>query len=336
MSFSIYKASAGAGKTYRITGEYLKIILSEIKNYRTILAVTFTNKAAGEMKSRIVEELNKLASGNNSNYIDELTEHLNVNKDQLKDRASKVLRHLIHDYGRFNVKTIDSFFQEILKSFTRETGLSFGFEIELNNTIVLEQAVDILIKEVDTNKELSGWLSEFAISRIKDGKNWDMRQELISLGKQLFVESFQTNNEIFDTQFSDKKLIDEYLNDINGITDKFENKMDEYTDSVFNTLKASGIPVKDFKYGDKGFISFFNRAKKRAYDNPSKRVLSYIDKPDTVGKTNAATDIFTEQILPILKSAIEYQENNLAMYNSANVIKKTHTLRVFCLISEKR
>jgi ATP-dependent exoDNAse (exonuclease V) beta subunit len=336
MSFSIYKASAGAGKTYRITGEYLKIILSEIKNYRTILAVTFTNKAAGEMKSRIVEELNKLASGNNSNYIDELTEHLNVNKDQLKDRASKVLRHLIHDYGRFNVKTIDSFFQEILKSFTRETGLSFGFEIELNNTIVLEQAVDILIKEVDTNKELSGWLSEFAISRIKDGKNWDMRQELISLGKQLFVESFQTNNEIFDTQFSDKKLIDEYLNDINGITDKFENKMDEYTDSVFNTLKASGIPVKDFKYGDKGFISFFNRAKKRAYDNPSKRVLSYIDKPDTVGKTNAATDIFTEQILPILKSAIEYQENNLAMYNSANVIKKnTYSLGVLSDIRKK-
>ncbi len=336
MSFSIYKASAGAGKTYRITGEYLKIILSEIKNYRTILAVTFTNKAAGEMKSRIVAELNKLASGNESNYIEELTGHLNISKDQLKDRALKVLRHLIHDYGRFNVKTIDSFFQEILKSFTRETGLSFGFEIELNNAIVLEQAVDILIKEVDTNKELSAWLSEFAVSRIKDGKNWDMRKELISLGKQLFVESFQTNNEIFDTQFSDKKLIDEYLNNINYITSEFEEGMDKFTDSVFNILKTNGIPVKDYKYGDKGFISFFNRIKKKTYDNPSARVLSYIEKPDTVGKTNAATDIFIEHILPILKSAIEYQEKGIVKYNSANVIKKnTYSLGVLSDIRKK-
>src|SRR5690606_35791412 len=108
----VIKASAGSGKTHRLTGEYLRLLFSAPNNHRHILAVTFTNKATDEMKSRIVEELYRLASGADSSYLAELMDDFSMRQEDVRTKAKTVLETILHDYSSFSISTIDRFFQQ--------------------------------------------------------------------------------------------------------------------------------------------------------------------------------------------------------------------------------
>ena len=127
---TIYRASAGAGKTHKLTGEYLMLLFSQPGAYRRILAVTFTNKATDEMKTRIVQELYHLASGRASDYIQLLSSAYSLTERQVREQARKILVAILHDYSAFNISTIDRFFQQTMRAFTREIGLQGGYGIE--------------------------------------------------------------------------------------------------------------------------------------------------------------------------------------------------------------
>lgn len=119
----IIRASAGSGKTHRLTGEYMNLLFSKPFNHRHILAVTFTNKATNEMKTRILETLNQLASGKESNYIAEIQKENHFSEEQIRKNAKLVLKNILHDYNRFSISTIDSFTQRTIKAFNRELGI---------------------------------------------------------------------------------------------------------------------------------------------------------------------------------------------------------------------
>ena len=129
---TIYRASAGAGKTHKLTGEYLMLLFSQPGAYRRILAVTFTNKATDEMKTRIVQELYHLASGRASDYIQLLSSAYSLTERQVREQARKILVAILHDYSAFNISTIDRFFQQTMRAFTREIGLQGGYGIEMD------------------------------------------------------------------------------------------------------------------------------------------------------------------------------------------------------------
>lgn len=128
-TLTIYSASAGSGKTYKLTGIYLTSLFRSRFNYRRILAVTFTNKATAEMKARILDNLHKLAVGENSDYLPGLVKAANKTEEWIRIEAKEILHSILHDFSRFSVSTIDSFFQKILRSFAREIGLHSGFKI---------------------------------------------------------------------------------------------------------------------------------------------------------------------------------------------------------------
>ena len=124
--FIIYKSSAGSGKTYTLTLEYLKLALQNPRSgFKQILAVTFTNKATAEMKERILEVLERLSHGvKQGEFLDEeLMKHLKLDEKQLQSRARETLLSILHGYGYFSVSTIDSFFQKVIRSFAREMDL---------------------------------------------------------------------------------------------------------------------------------------------------------------------------------------------------------------------
>ena len=169
-TLTIYSASAGSGKTYMLTAIYLENLFRSRYNYRKILAVTFTNKATAEMKSRILDHLHKLAVGEESDYLAGLVKATGKTEDWIRKESKEILNSILHDFSRFSVSTIDSFFQKVLRAFAREVGLHSGFSIELDHSTILSAAVDEMIASAAVDTQLKDWLIKYAKSNIEEEK----------------------------------------------------------------------------------------------------------------------------------------------------------------------
>jgi ATP-dependent helicase/nuclease subunit A len=188
---TVYKASAGSGKTFQLVAEYLLLLIKNQASYRNILAVTFTNKATNEMKSRILEQLHQLAENRESAYLELLIKATTFSETEIRKRAKLVLKNILHDYNRFSVNTIDSFTQRVIKAFNREMGISPHFMLELDNQMILEEAVDRLLAKVDEDKQLRRWLVKFSQEKIRENKSQRIEEDIKNLGGELFKEKFQ-------------------------------------------------------------------------------------------------------------------------------------------------
>ena len=145
----VYTASAGSGKTYTLSREFIALALENpLFAYSNILAVTFTKKATEEMKSRIIEELSLLKGKKASSMEADLCKSLHIQPQELKQRAEKSLKMILSDYSAFKVKTIDSFFEEIVRSFASEIGHQSNYRIELDNDYRLHKGVLMLFNDL--------------------------------------------------------------------------------------------------------------------------------------------------------------------------------------------
>ena len=188
MRAKILNASAGSGKTYQLAYKYVRDVIDQPHLYRHILAVTFTNKATEEMKSRILKEIHTLASGAPSPYLTQLCGELRLDERSVRRRAAEVRSKILHDYSRFTVLTIDTFFQRILRAFIKELGLDLNYNVEIETASVLSKSADTLIDEIAVDESLQRWLTEFVQERIDEGRKWDVRDGILSLAGELFKE----------------------------------------------------------------------------------------------------------------------------------------------------
>uniref|UniRef100_UPI0026159D2D UvrD-helicase domain-containing protein n=1 Tax=uncultured Alistipes sp. TaxID=538949 RepID=UPI0026159D2D len=188
MRAKILNASAGSGKTYRLAYEYVRDVIDDPARYRRILAVTFTNKATEEMKSRILERIHELASGAASPYLGQLCDDLGLAADTVRRRARNVRSNILHDYSHFTVLTIDKFFQRILRAFIRELGIAPDYNTEIETQAIVDRSADALVGRIASDRELRRWLMEFVEERIEEGRRWDIREGILSLSGELFKE----------------------------------------------------------------------------------------------------------------------------------------------------
>ena len=189
---NVYKASAGSGKTFALTLAYLTLLFRHPEAYRHILAVTFTNKAAGEMKDRILTRLYKLSatdSSGESEDLELLVKETGLEARVIVQRAGHLLNMILNDYSGFSVGTIDKFFQSVIRAFTREIGIQPGYNLELDHQRVLALAVDQLFQDIDGEQELQRWLIRFAEERMEESRSWNFRKDIVNLGMQLFRET---------------------------------------------------------------------------------------------------------------------------------------------------
>ena len=195
----VYKASAGSGKTFTLAVEYIKLLISNPYAYRNILAVTFTNKATTEMKERILGQLFGIAIADSSSeaYLDVIKESMKLPEEEIRDRARKALSLLIHDYSRFRVETIDSFFQSVMRNLARELELGANMNIVLSNEEVLSDAVDAMIEKLDRKSAILTWLLEFIQERIANDKRWNVSNEIKSFGRNILSLSIRRNWNMF-------------------------------------------------------------------------------------------------------------------------------------------
>ena len=188
MRARILNASAGSGKTYQLAYKYVRDVIDAPERYRHILAVTFTNKATEEMKSRILLRIHELASGAPSPYLGTLIDELHLSAEEIRTRARTVRTFILHDYSHFTVLTIDKFFQRILRAFIRELGIAPDYNTEIETDAIVSRSADLLVEQITLDAELRRWMMEFVQERIDEGRRWDIREGVLALAGELFKE----------------------------------------------------------------------------------------------------------------------------------------------------
>ena len=200
-NLTVYKASAGSGKTFTLAVEYIKLLIENPENYKHILAVTFTNKATGEMKSRILSQLFGISRGLKSSegYVNALKDESRLGNrfsDQtIKDNASTALTKILHDYSNFNVTTIDAFFQKIMRNMARELGLPANTSVDLDHNKIETLAVDRILDEMTPNDEEYNIVNGFVNEKIDDNKSWNVTKDIKDFGNQIFSSSYRAKED---------------------------------------------------------------------------------------------------------------------------------------------
>ncbi len=333
-TLKIYKASAGSGKTFRLAIEYLKLVIENPASYVNVLAVTFTNKATAEMKSRILTELFGIAKGldESKTYLDTILKELKAkepkwNISKIREQAQKALNLLLHDYSRFHIETIDRFFQSILRNLAKELGLGAYMNIELNANSVLSEAIKIIFRKVKDNPDLLQWISDYIDEKVSEGNSWKLNKELEDFGTNIFREDFKSKEKELREILQDKKFLKTFRKHLSGLK---EEKTEEVvrTAMAFRTeTEKYSIQTEDFAYGTKGVGAYFDRIidQKEIQKEPNSYTLKCLDDVEnwTTKKSPKRNEIMAlaENILmPVLQKTEETRKENVQEVNTCNLI----------------
>jgi ATP-dependent exoDNAse (exonuclease V) beta subunit len=308
-SFAIYDASAGSGKTYALVKEYLKIILTANKNdaYRNILAITFTNKAVHEMKSRIVGSLSEFAKEEPNAKAQDLMQDLAIDTQlsiiQIKTKSQQIIKHIIHNYAAFDISTIDKFTHKVIRAFAHDLGLPMTFEVTLDTENLLIEAVDAIIAQAGEDEILTKLLIDFTMEKTDDDKSWDISREILETGKLVLNEN--NRNEIVhfhDKSISDFIVVKEKLVEV---CKDLEKENGALASELLLLIDKNAIDLKSFSRG-----TFPNHLQSIADGkfNPKNKMFREFD--DIAINKTAKDRALIENIIPdLLKSLLEIYKN---------------------------
>lgn len=296
-SFSIYDASAGSGKTYALVKEYLKIILVSPKNdaYRNILAITFTNKAVHEMKSRIVGSLSEFAKDEPSSKAQDLMQDLSIDTElsiiQIKTKSQQIIKHIIHNYAAFDISTIDKFTHKVIRAFAHDLNLPMTFEVTLDTENLLIEAVDAIIAQAGEDETLTKLLIDFTMEKTDDDKSWDISREILETGRLVLNEN--NRNEI--THFHDKSIAEfvEIKNKLSEACKDLEKQTIIFAEEALTVIDKNGIDVKSFSRGT--FPNHINSIQQGKF-NPKNKTFHEFD--DIAINKTAKDRAIIENLIP--------------------------------------
>jgi ATP-dependent helicase/nuclease subunit A len=285
---TIYKASAGSGKTWRLTVEYLKLLLLNPESYRNILAVTFTNKATAEMKDRVLNALYEMMqidpAAPQEGMLKTVCTELKITPPFVKKQAITAMSFLLHDYGHFRIETIDSFFQSVLRNLARELGLGAYLNIELNNAEVLSDAIDTMVDKADKNPELLNWMTDYMEEMVQEGKSWKIDKALKDFGQTIFKEYFKEKEAVLETKLSDKNFLKNYKKELHELEVFSKKQIEQKADIFFKTIQEHDLEVEDFSNKESGVCGYFLKLKQGKYDKSGfelKRVQACRESSDS-------------------------------------------------------
>lgn len=303
-AFSIYDASAGSGKTYTLVKEYLKIILVSKKPdaYRNILAITFTNKAVHEMKSRVLESLSKFSkenpSGKTLQLMQDISSDTGLSLNAITEKAKSIIKNLIHNYAAFDISTIDKFTHKVIRAFAHDLNLPITFEVSLDTEILLTEAVDAIIAEAGNDEELTKLLVDFTMEKTDDDKSWDISREIMETGKLILNE----NNREEITHFDKKKITDFVVikNKLTELTKELETACVDLANDALLLIENNGIDTNSFSYGTfPKHLNFFREKDSRANNH------RFREFDDIKIKKDAKDKAIIESIIPTLLEILD-------------------------------
>ncbi|WKD85583.1 RecBCD enzyme subunit RecB [Polaribacter huanghezhanensis] len=305
-SFQVYNASAGSGKTFTLVKEYLKVVLQSDDRFvfQKILAITFTNKAASEMKARVLDNLQFFSEGKENDLFFKIVEETALEKNTIQKRSSIVLEAILQNYSAFAITTIDSFTHKIIKSFAFDLGLNLNFEVELDSDILLSLAVDVLISKIGVENDITNTLIDYSLDKAKEDKSWDISRDLNEFSKILLKDE--------DAKHF-KKLSSKTISDFTSLKKKLtghqkelEKRFVEIGKNCLQLISEADLDAKDFTrstvpkfFNDVAIKSFYFDFEKR-----SKTIQKAIDNNQYYNKS--ASDNVVAAIESIVPEIITF------------------------------
>ena len=348
-ALTIYKASAGSGKTFTLSVEYIKLLIKDPQSYRSTLAVTFTNKATEEMKLRILSQLYgiwKLLPDSKS-YIDKIKEDLDVTEEYMSERAGIALHNIVHNYSYFRIETIDSFFQSVLRNLARELDLTANLRIELNDYQIERNAVDELINSLDENSELLTWIMEYIRENMDDDKDWNVIGNIKRFGENIFREYYKTNSKKLNERLLEEGFFKQYTTKLRQMRNEAEVEMQNEAAQFFDALNHNGIEINDLNNGKNGPAGYFIKIKKGIYNNTivTKRLQKVLDEGSESSWVKQKSSKETQDIVrelanstltPLVHHAEDVRQKNWYIYGSAVLtLRHLNQLRLLNSIENK-
>lgn len=327
MRAKILSASAGSGKTYQLAYKYVCDVIENPTRYRNILAVTFTNKATEEMKSRILKEIHLLAAGQRSNYTVQLCDALSLDEQTVRRRAREVRSNILHDYSHFSVLTIDTFFQRILRAFIKELGIELNFAIGLDVDSLLNRSADALIEDISLERELQRWLTDFMHERMDSNQRWNIRDGILALGNEIFKE----RNKESISNACPKDTLKEIVRKSEGRSRASQAKVADVAREALSLMEQHGVSHSDY---NRSFTSFFTAIVKDPRKEPTATIRQRADSLEgwfTKKGGSAAATAIAKQLRCALASILEMQQRYTKLWNSADLISEN--FRSFALLS---
>ncbi|MGL5890085.1 MAG: UvrD-helicase domain-containing protein, partial [Bacteroidia bacterium] len=308
-NFTVYKSSAGSGKTFTLVKEYLKLALADTADppqlYKHILAVTFTNKAAAEMKARIIsalKELSQAQTGEPSAMAAALGTELLLDPFTLADRAQSILRAILHNYTDFAIGTIDAFVHRIVRAFAFDLHLPVNFEVETDEKKLLRQAVDLLIGRIGSDEQLTEVLVQFAESKTEEDKSWQIEQELLNTAKHLLREEGPEKIERLRNLSLGEFL--EMRNTLRKTTDAFAEQLKQLARAALESIENAGVDASVFYRGNSGAPKWFEYLAEGRFEKLNE-YSSYVDETFEndkwyASKVTAAQKATVDGLKPVL------------------------------------
>ncbi len=260
---TVYKASAGSGKTFTLAVEYIKLLIDNPLCFKNILAVTFTNKATEEMKLRILSQLYGIWKmlPDSEVYLNTICESLGVSKQYASKQAGIALNYLVHNYHYFRVETIDSFFQSILRNLARELDLTANLKIGLNDAQVEDEAVDQLIESLNSTSVMLQWLISYIFSNISENKSWNVIGQVKSFGRTIFRDFYKTVGDELNATISQEDFFENYTKQLRTIRTNARKKMLDYAEIFERETERAGLTPLSYAKKGSGISSYFNKLK---------------------------------------------------------------------------
>ncbi len=335
-TLKLYRASAGSGKTYTLSLEFLKLLVRKPDSYKNILAVTFTNKATAEMQTRIMSDLFTIVNNLDIALLDNLMKGLEedqqsdeqkLSENDVRKNAGIALNKILHDYSHFQVSTIDSFFQIILRNLAHELGVGAYLNISIDQDEPLTDAVDVLTEECNTNKDIRQKLIDFIREKSDNSKNTNIASDIKDFSQNIFKEDFKQFEEAIEKILEvNPKAIENYRNSIRTLKNL---KIKEIEDIIsdFDSYLQKDIKKEDLK---SGVYSYIKEIKEKKYTtNLADKKTSYkaienedLDAWATVKSPfrNEIRTLAEDYLIPIGKKIVKKVEENKEVIISCDLI----------------
>ncbi len=280
------------------------------------------------MKSRILKEIHLLASGARSNYTINLCKELSLDERTIRERAREVRASILHDYSRFSVLTIDTFFQRILRAFIKELGIDLNFSIELDSDTLLNRSTDALIEDIAGNRELQRWLTDFMHERMDNNKRWDIRDGILALGDEIFKER---NKEAVGNACP-KDELKRIVRETESRSRASQAKVADIAKGAIALMQRNGVGHSDFY---RSFTKYFDTVADNPRKEPSETVRQRAYSTEgwfAKGGGSASAQAIVGELRNYLEEILSLQKEHSKLWNTTELISEN--FRSFALLAD--